>query len=79
MTGDTALRLGHFFGTGAEFWHNLKKLYELRLAQDEAGEASTTVKALSTLPACGNARSATASATSPRTRLRVGGLTGKPS
>ena len=61
MTGDTALRLGHFFGTGAEFWHNLKKLYELRLAQDEAGEASTTIKALSTLPACGNARSATAS------------------
>ena len=23
ITGDTALRLGHFFGTSAEFWMNL--------------------------------------------------------
>ena len=23
ITGDTALRLGHFFGTSAEFWLNL--------------------------------------------------------
>ena len=23
VTGDTALRLGHFFGTSAEFWLNL--------------------------------------------------------
>jgi antitoxin HigA-1 len=26
VTGDTALRLGHFFGTSAEFWMNLQKL-----------------------------------------------------
>lgn len=32
ITGDTALRLGNFFGTSAEFWLNLQKLYELRLA-----------------------------------------------
>jgi addiction module HigA family antidote len=32
VTGDTALRLGHFFGTSPEFWLNLQKLYELRLA-----------------------------------------------
>ena len=32
VTGDTALRLGHFFGTSAEFWLNLQNLYELRLA-----------------------------------------------
>jgi antitoxin HigA-1 len=38
ITGDTALRLGHWFGTSAEFWLNLQKLYELRLAQREAGD-----------------------------------------
>jgi antitoxin HigA-1 len=26
ITGDTALRLGHFFGTSAEFWLNLQSL-----------------------------------------------------
>jgi antitoxin HigA-1 len=31
LTGDTALRLGHFFGTSPEFWLNLQSLYELRL------------------------------------------------
>ena len=30
VTGDTALRLGRFFGTSGEFWLNLQKLYELR-------------------------------------------------
>ena len=33
ITGDTALRLGHFFGTSAEFWLNLQKLFELRVAE----------------------------------------------
>lgn len=37
VTGDTALRLGHFFGTSAEFWLNLQKLYELRVAERELG------------------------------------------
>ena len=39
ITGDTALRLAHFFGTSAEFWLNLQNLYELRLAQQKAGKA----------------------------------------
>jgi antitoxin HigA-1 len=39
ITGDTALRLAHFFGTSAEFWLNLQSLYELRLAQKKAGKA----------------------------------------
>jgi addiction module HigA family antidote len=39
ITGDTALRLGHFFGTSAEFWLNLQTLYELRLAEAKAGKA----------------------------------------
>lgn len=39
ITGDTALRLSHFFGTSAEFWLNLQSLYELRLAEQKAGKA----------------------------------------
>ena len=38
VSGDTALRLGHFFGTSAEFWMNLQKLYELRMAEQETGK-----------------------------------------
>ena len=39
ITGDTALRLAHFFGTSAQFWLNLQGLYELRLAEDRSGKA----------------------------------------
>lgn len=39
ITGDTALRLAHFFGTSAEFWLNLQSLYELRLAQQKVGKS----------------------------------------
>ena len=39
VTGDSALRLGHFFGTSPEFWLNLQKQYELRLADAKAGAA----------------------------------------
>ena len=39
ITGDTALRLAHFFGTSAQFWLNLQSLYELRLAQEKAGKS----------------------------------------
>jgi addiction module HigA family antidote len=39
ITGDTALRLAHFFGTSAEFWLNLQSLYELRLAEAKSGKA----------------------------------------
>jgi antitoxin HigA-1 len=46
VTADTALRLGHWFGTSPEFWLNLQKLYELRLARDEVGDR---VKKLPTL------------------------------
>ena len=46
VTGDTALRLAHFFGTSAQFWLNLQSLYELRLAQKKAGK---TIDRLPTL------------------------------
>lgn len=39
ITGDTALRLAHFFGTSPEFWLNLQNLYELRLAESKSGRA----------------------------------------
>jgi antitoxin HigA-1 len=39
ITGDTALRLAHFFGTSPEFWLNLQSLYELRVAQKRVGKS----------------------------------------
>lgn len=39
ITGDTALRLGHFFGTSPAFWLNLQSLYELRLAEQKVGKS----------------------------------------
>jgi addiction module HigA family antidote len=46
ITGDTALRLAHFFGTSAEFWLNLQNLYELRIAEHKSGKS---IKKLPTL------------------------------
>src|SRR3954469_18685723 len=37
ITADTALRLGHWFGTSPQFWMNLQQQYELRLAEQEVG------------------------------------------
>ena len=39
ITGDTALRLAHFFGTTPEFWLNLQNIYEVRRAQIKAGRS----------------------------------------
>ena len=38
VTGDTALRLGHWFKTSAEFWLNLQAAYDLCMAEREAGQ-----------------------------------------
>jgi addiction module HigA family antidote len=38
ISRDTALRLGHFFGTGPQFWLSLQKLYGLRLACGKSGK-----------------------------------------
>jgi addiction module HigA family antidote len=37
VTGDTALRLGHWFGTDPQFWLNLQSAFDLRVAQQEVG------------------------------------------
>lgn len=46
ITGDTALRLAHFFGMSPESWLNLQSLYEIRIAQRKHGKS---IKSLPTL------------------------------
>jgi addiction module HigA family antidote len=49
ITGDTALRLAHFFGTSAEFWLNLQSLYEIRLAKLKSGKSISALPKLKRL------------------------------
>jgi len=46
ITGDTALRLAHFFGTTAEFRLNLQSLHQIGGTQQKSGKS---IKALPTL------------------------------
>lgn len=39
VTGDTALRLGHWFHMSPQFWLNLQSRFELRLAEATSGKA----------------------------------------
>jgi addiction module HigA family antidote len=77
ITGDTALRLSHFFGTSAEFWLNLQSLYDLRLAQKKAGK---TIDRLPTLKNGGRSPSTGPPGTSerPSTPRRLPGRPSKP-
>ena len=43
ITADTALRLGRYFGTSAEFWMNLQQIYELRRAERELGDGIKSI------------------------------------
>jgi addiction module HigA family antidote len=43
VTADTALRLGHWFGTSPQFWMNLQQMYELRVAEREVGAQIATL------------------------------------
>ena len=47
ITGDTALRLAHWFGTSPQFWMNLQALHDVRLAERQAG---TEIRSLPTKP-----------------------------
>jgi len=38
ITGDTALRLGHWFDMNPQFWMNLQAQFDLNSAQQSAGE-----------------------------------------
>ena len=46
ITGDTALRLGHFFGTSAQFWLNLQALHDLRTAEQKVGNRIASLPTL---------------------------------
>ena len=48
ITGDTALRFGHWFGAEPQFWLNLQTQYDLVIAERQSGAA---VRALPTAPA----------------------------
>lgn len=37
VTGDTALRLGHWFNMSPQFWLNLQSAFDLRVAEQKAG------------------------------------------
>jgi addiction module HigA family antidote len=38
VTADTALRLGRYFNTGADFWMNIQSFYDLEIAEDELAD-----------------------------------------
>ena len=39
ITGDTALRCGHWFGAEPQFWLNLQSQYDLAVAEAQVGAA----------------------------------------
>jgi antitoxin HigA-1 len=51
LSADTAMRLGHFFGTSAQFWLNLQAIYDLRVAEAKIGRAIKTLPTLKALRA----------------------------
>jgi addiction module HigA family antidote len=38
ISADTALRLARYFGTSPEFWLNLQRSYDLKLAREKSGD-----------------------------------------
>lgn len=51
VTGDTALRFGHWFGTEPQFWLNLQSAYEIRVAEEKAGQAIARLPVRAGVPA----------------------------
>jgi len=58
VTGDTALRFGHWFGTGPQFWLNLQGAYEIRIAEKKAGRAIAKLPVRANAPGVNAPRSA---------------------
>ncbi|MCT4334417.1 HigA family addiction module antitoxin [Paracoccus sp. YLB-12] len=50
ITGDTALRFGHWFGTDPQFWLNLQAQHELVLADRETGDSIRHLPTRASLP-----------------------------
>lgn len=51
VTGDTALRFGHWFGMDPQFWLNLQAQYDLAVADKQTGEAIRHLPTRPGLPA----------------------------
>jgi len=43
VTGGAALRVGHWFGTRAQFWLNLQTPYDIRFAEEPRSRTPATV------------------------------------
>ena len=50
ITGDTALRFGHWFGTDPQFWLNLQAQFELVQADRETGDSIRHLPTKDALP-----------------------------
>jgi antitoxin HigA-1 len=46
ISADTALRLGRYFGTSAEFWLNLQSHYDLEVEEGRASESIAKIRPL---------------------------------
>ncbi|RWM10930.1 MAG: addiction module antidote protein, HigA family [Mesorhizobium sp.] len=64
ITGDTALRLGHWFRNSAQFWLNLQSAYDISLAEEKAGDE------IEKLPVRGDPAN---TSESPHQRRKMGG------
>jgi len=53
VSGDTALRLGHWFATSPAFWMNLQSLYDVRLAEQANGRQIASLPRRPGAPALG--------------------------
>ena len=54
VTGDTALRFGHWFGTDPQFWINLQAQFELAAADRQGGDAIRQLPTKDALPPQGD-------------------------
>ncbi len=50
VTGDTALRFGHWFGMDPQFWLNLQAQFDLAVADKQTGDAIRHLPTRATLP-----------------------------
>ena len=53
ITGDTALRLGHWFGADPQFWLNLQAQFDLTVADRQTGNAIRHLPTKAALPSRG--------------------------
>jgi addiction module HigA family antidote len=55
ISPDSALRLARFFGTTAQYWMDLQTAYDLRVAEEQAGEQiRREIATLQSMPAKGS-------------------------